>query len=76
MNIAENSLHLLIARMAWGTEVSKKPGVEIPLYDYTAGFNVQPKPFAFDLKARGEARKKLIEETWETGKSRDPMVTA
>lgn len=73
MNIAENSLHLLVARMAWATEISKRPGVEVPLYDYTAGFNVQPKPFVFDLKPRSEGRRRLVERTWEVGKGRDPF---
>ena len=78
MNIAENSLHLLVAKIAWACEISKRPGVEVPLYDYTAGFNVQPKPFVFDLKVRSEKRKEMIDRTWEMGKSRDPLdeVTA
>lgn len=73
MNIAENSLHLLIARMAWVAEISKKPGVDVLWYDYTAGFNVQPKPFVFDLKARTELRKKTVNRTWKLGKERNPM---
>ncbi|EXJ66441.1 uncharacterized protein A1O5_10593 [Cladophialophora psammophila CBS 110553] len=76
MNIAENSLHLLIARMAWATEISKKPGVEVPLYDYTAGFNVQPKPFVFDLKARSAARKKIVDIAWLQNKDTDPLGLA
>jgi hypothetical protein len=73
MNIAENSLHLLIARIAWAADIQKRPGVEVPEYDYTAGFNVQPKPFTFDLKVRSEGRRGLIERTWEQGKARDPL---
>jgi hypothetical protein len=73
MNIAENSLHLLTARIAWAAHISKRPGVDVPLYDYTAGFNVQPRPFVFDLKPRSEARKTLIDTTWESGKARDPL---
>ena len=73
MNIAENSLHLLVARIAWAVEISKRPGVEVPLYDYTAGFNVQPKPFVFDLKVRSEGRRKFVDKTWEMGKGRDPL---
>ncbi len=74
MNIAENSLHLLVARMAWAVEISKRPGVDVPWYDYTAGFNVQPEPFVFDLKARSGARKALVERTYEAGKDRDPLA--
>lgn len=59
--------------MAWATEISQRAGVEVPLYDYTAGFNVQPKPFVFDLKPRSEARQRLVETTWEMGRERDPM---
>src|ERR1700761_7060790 len=67
MNIAENSLYLLISRLAWAAEISKRPGFDVPLYDYTAGVNVQPKPFTFDLKARSEARKNVVDRTWEMG---------
>jgi hypothetical protein len=73
MNIAENSLHIQVARLAWAVHVSKRPGVEIPSYDYTAGFNVQPRPFVFDLKARSPERARLVEEIWRRGKGRDPL---
>ena len=68
MNIAENSLNLLVARMAWATHISRRPGVEVPLYDYTSGFNVQPKPFVFDLVPRDETRKLQVERIWENNK--------
>ena len=74
MNIAEASLHLLVARMAWACEIQKRPGFEVPLYDYTSGFNVQPMPFVFDLKARSETKGEMIERTWLEGKARNPMV--
>lgn len=73
MNIAENSLHLLTARIAWAATITKRPGVEVPLYDYTAGLNVQPKPFVFDLKERSASRKELVNKTWTEGKARDPL---
>ncbi len=73
MNIAENSLHLVVARIAWTANISKRPGVEVPLYDYTAGFNVQPKPFVFDLEVRSEKRKRVVDRTWDTGKDRNPL---
>lgn len=45
MNIAERSLYIQIARIAWGCNLSRKKtaeGVDIipPSYDYAAGFNV------------------------------------
>lgn len=73
MNIAENSLHLLIARLAWATQISPRPGVQIPWYDYTSGFNVQPKPFIFDLKPRSLERQALINSKWESSKDLDPL---
>ncbi|OAL29828.1 hypothetical protein AYO20_09021 [Fonsecaea nubica] len=74
MNIAENSLHLLVARIAWAAHISPRPGVGLPpLYDYTAGFNVQPRPFVFDLKPRSEARRALADKVWEAGRARDPL---
>lgn len=36
--------------------------VQVPWYNYTTGFNVQPRPFEFDLRARGEGRRKMVEE--------------
>jgi cytochrome P450 len=68
MNIAENSLHLLAARLAWTIEVRKRDGVEVPLYDYTDGFNVQPKPFVFELLARSEAKTAVLERSWDEGR--------
>ena len=73
MNIAEKSLHLLIARMAWACEIKKRPGIEIPWYDYTSGFNVQPKPFLFDLDPRNQEKGKLVESTWLQGGNSTPL---
>jgi hypothetical protein len=74
MNIAEKSLHLLVARMAWATTISKKPGIDVPWYDYTAGFNVQPKTFEFDLKPRSKGRRVMVERAWLDGKDMDPLA--
>ena len=65
LNIAEKSLHLLVARLAWAVKIEKKRRkgveVEVPWYDYTEGFNVQPKPFEFELRARSEKRGGMLE---------------
>ena len=74
INIAERSVHLLVARIAWSFNLSKRPGHDIGWYDYTVGFNTQPKPFAFDLVARSEKRKKFVLTTWEEGSARDPLA--
>ncbi|KAF2095712.1 cytochrome P450 [Rhizodiscina lignyota] len=78
LNIAERSLFLLIARIAWACEVKKKTLAtgeeeEVPLYDYTAGFNAQPKWFPFDLKVRGDERLKIANEEAEMARERDPL---
>jgi len=65
MHIAERSLYLLTARIAWACDWTKardasgKP-MRYPEYDYVEGFNVQPKPFPFDLKARGSRRWDIV----------------
>ncbi|KAK4498266.1 hypothetical protein PRZ48_010923 [Zasmidium cellare] len=76
-NIAERSLYLLTARIAWACDVGKaeKDGVEVepPLYDYTSGFNVQPNWFAFDLKARSQERVSVLEKEIEKNGKEDPL---
>ena len=64
-NIAERSLMIGVARIAWGCDVRKKPGWEPGDYDYTSGFNVQPKYFGdgFELRAR-EGRAGLVQKEW------------
>ena len=68
-NIAERSLHLLTARIAWACDIRKArdaSGTEIEYadYDYTAGFNVQPKKFDLELKPR-RGREKIVEGEWQ-----------
>ncbi|KAE8454276.1 hypothetical protein EG329_005201 [Mollisiaceae sp. DMI_Dod_QoI] len=78
MNIAERSLHILVARIAWGCEIEKMDGWKYGEYEYTAGFNVQPLKFPFKLRAR-EGRGRIIEAGYESvwpeilgdGKGRD-----
>ncbi|RFU73869.1 cytochrome p450 [Trichoderma arundinaceum] len=61
-SIAERSLNIVVARIGWGCTVSKIKDVEVPLYDYTTGFNVQPKKFHFSLEPRGTHALKLLSE--------------
>jgi hypothetical protein len=72
MNIAEKSLFILTARMAWAYSIKKRPGVAVPWYDYTSGFNVQPKPFTFDLEARVPEKGAFIERQWKENAQRNP----
>lgn len=78
MHIAERSLNILVARIAWACNISKKidsdgKEVEVPLYDYVSGFNVQPNWFAFDLKVRSEERWDIVKEAYEHEMANDPL---
>ena len=78
MHIAERSLYILIARIAWACDIKKKIDgkgreIEVPLYDYCDGFNVQPNWFAFDLKARSEKRWQIVKEAYESEMANDPL---
>ncbi|KAL7908167.1 cytochrome P450 [Trichoderma velutinum] len=61
-SIAERSLNIVVARIGWGCTVSKLRDMEVPLYDYTTGFNVQPKKFHFSLESRGTHISRLLSE--------------
>ncbi|GKT46797.1 cytochrome P450 monooxygenase psoD [Colletotrichum spaethianum] len=79
INIAERSINLKIALLAWGCNISRardEKGQEIipPLYDFVEGFNVQPKPFGFDLQPRSPARVELIERAYERALKDDPLL--
>lgn len=63
-NIAERSVNILAARIAWGCDIGKKDGINPPLYDYTTGLNVQPKPFDFVLTSR-KGREGLVEREYQ-----------
>ncbi|KAF2179947.1 cytochrome P450 [Zopfia rhizophila CBS 207.26] len=77
-NIAERSLNILTARIAWACDIAKARDwegkeVEVPLYDYTTGFNVQPRPFPFDLKVRSQDRLQVIDDELERVMRDDPL---
>lgn len=78
LNIAERSLYILIARIAWACDIQKARDQEgeekpVPLYDYTEGFNTQPKWFPFNLQVRGEERLKIVKEQAEKARQEDPL---
>ncbi|KAK6373726.1 hypothetical protein LTS17_008219 [Exophiala oligosperma] len=64
-NIAERSMNILGARIAWALDLRRKidtdgKAVSIPDYDYTIGFNVQPRYFDFDIFARSPERATIV----------------
>ncbi|KAK0122021.1 hypothetical protein ONS95_010286 [Cadophora gregata] len=78
MNIAERSLYILTARIAWACKISKKRDsagqeIPVPLYDYTAGFNTEPNPWSFELVARNKEREEAIIKAWEEAMDTDPL---
>ena len=68
------------ARIAWACDISKSVDVrtgkeiEVPVYDYTAGFNTQPKWFPFELKARNEKKREVVERVLEQNRENDPLL--
>lgn len=78
MHIAERSLYILIARIAWACDIRKKTDengkeVEVPLYDYCDGFNVQPNWFPFHLEVRSPARWEIVKQAYEREMANDPL---
>lgn len=78
MGIAERSLYIFTSRVAWACRISRKKdsqGNEIipPAYNYTPGFNTQPKPFLFDLQARSREKAEYVAQAWEEAKGTDPL---
>ncbi|KAF6802959.1 cytochrome p450 [Colletotrichum sojae] len=79
INIAERSLNLKVAMLAWGCDIGRAKdadGREIvpPVYDFVEGFNVQPKRFEFDLKPRSQERAELIAREYEQSLKDDPLL--
>lgn len=71
-------MYLLIARIAWACDIRKAQDENheerpVPLYDYTVGFNAQPKWFPFDLQVRSEERQKIVKEEAEKARQEDPL---
>ena len=78
MHIAERSLNIQVARIAWACNVGRKTGsdgkeMEVPLYDYVSGFNVQPNWFPFDLKVRSEERWRIVQQEYHREMDNDPL---
>jgi hypothetical protein len=79
MNIAERSLYILPPRVIWACRLTKKKDandadITPPLYDYTSGFNTQPKPFPFHLESRSQKRQAAVEEAWSEAQEEDPLA--
>jgi cytochrome P450 len=78
-NIAERNLYILTARIAWAVDLGKAKDedgneIEPPLYDYTAGFNAQPKWFPFTLMVRSDSKLAIIDTELKRNAENDPLV--
>lgn len=74
-NIAEASVNILTARIAWAVTMSKRrdaQGKELPLpmYDYTHGFNVQPCRFDFDVTPRSQRHAAMVSDSFKLARSK------
>ncbi|PVH78158.1 cytochrome P450 [Cadophora sp. DSE1049] len=63
-NVAERSLNILVARIAWLCDVRGADGWDYSGYRYTKGFNVQPEKFPLVLKAR-DGRDAIVKKEYE-----------
>lgn len=66
--IAERSLFIQIASLAWACRISKTvvdgKEVPVPYCDYTDGAQSFPKPFTFEVKSRDAAILAMLEQDW------------
>ncbi|KAF7197168.1 Cytochrome P450 monooxygenase [Pseudocercospora fuligena] len=77
MHIAERSLTLLVAQIAWACDVRKKvEGIEevsVPLESFKDAMFLEPEMFQFHLTARSHERMELIAKATELSKEGDPL---
>ena len=69
VHVAEKSLFINIARVAWGFNIAKKVDVNGVITEPDAsmvpGWMTIPGPFVCDFTVRSEGKKALIEAVWE-----------
>lgn len=70
MHIAERSLFLGCARIAWAFNIKKPIGpdgkpIEADIDDLTSGVAVQPKDFLIDMTPRSEKKAEMIRKAWQ-----------
>lgn len=63
-NIAERSLYIEAAMIAWACDIRASKGKKPPSYDYVTGFNTRPNWFDFELTAR-RGRESLVSREFE-----------
>jgi cytochrome P450 len=63
-NITERSLNVLVARITWACDIKAAEGWRSGEYEYTTGFNVQPKTFPFVLTPR-KGRENIVDQEYK-----------
>ncbi|KAK2757989.1 hypothetical protein FQN54_004395 [Arachnomyces sp. PD_36] len=67
--LAENSLRMVIAKIAWAFDVEKAPGQDTvdasPHSAYEGGFLIAPKKFPVRIRPRSKDRMEVVEGEWE-----------
>lgn len=69
MHIAERSLFLAAARIAWAFNIDKPIGpdgkpIDADIEDLVGGTTVQPNDFQIDLTPRSQKKAEMIREAW------------
>lgn len=59
-NLAENSLYIALAKILWAFDIRPKEGVKYDTFAYTEGFNIRPRKFECEIRARSEAHKQVL----------------
>lgn len=78
-NVAEPSMYIVAARIAWSFDLSKardRDGreIEVPLNDFTSGLMSQPNRFRFALKNRSKERADIAQQAFEEEMRNDPLA--
>jgi hypothetical protein len=78
-NLAERSLGIMLARMAWGFDVRKpvNPVTGTPIevkIEYEKAMNPPPSPFPCDFIPRSEERSTLLRQIVQESRKNDPLA--
>lgn len=76
MDLVEVEFFVAMGAMAWASTISKKRDglgreIHVPAHDYTTYLISRPKPFPFEMKARNEERRKLVEKNYQASLHRE-----
>lgn len=78
MYVGIRNVYIQVLLLVWTCDIKRAldlHGKEIipPIYDFVSGFNVHPKPFKFELKARSQERMAMVNENYKKALAADAM---